>query len=106
MQNETPSSLIQQRWFRMRKLVYPLVLLAGCVIAYITWDALFMPADLRQMQGAWEVRHIDANGERANGYPQRVVINGRAVIPFDDQGNAGEAVHFDKIGRASCRGRV
>src|SRR5262245_4909210 len=69
----------KRRWYRKRTLVYLLILLLGCVAAHFAWDALFMPADLRRMQGTWKVVKVLTNdNQRFNiGKDIDVVIAGR-----------------------------
>jgi hypothetical protein len=99
MENATSTLLPEAkgRWFRKRNVIYLLVLLSGCAIAFLAWDALFMPADLRRMQGAWKVRYLNANGEQITGYPVRVIINSRSITPLDEDGNAVEPIIFQLV---------
>ena len=65
-----------RRWHQRRTLRYLAVLLAVCVIGYFSWDALFMPADLRRLQGNWKVvRELTRGKEEKGGFSfDRLVI--------------------------------
>ena len=88
MENAAPSPP-KVLWSSRRKLLYVLVLLAGCVVAFLFWDTLFMPADLRRMQGAWKVAKImsaDANEMNfGKGYAVTFVGRQVAILHNDDR---------------------
>ena len=86
METTTPFPPPKRRWFRRRKLLFALLLAAGGVIAFFAWDALFMPADLRRMQGTWKVAKIlTADGKLINfGKDMPVAFHGRHLSLNDD----------------------
>src|SRR5262245_60799539 len=74
-----PTSKSPRRWHQRRALRCVAVLLAVGVGAYFFWDPLFMPADLRRLQGNWKrVRELANGQEVAPGF-DRVIITGRGL---------------------------
>src|SRR5262245_52951918 len=63
-----------RRWHQRRLVRYSAVLLAACVVGYVSWDALFMPADLRRLQGAWKVERELTDGQEGKLSFDRLVI--------------------------------
>jgi hypothetical protein len=69
-----------RRWHQRRLLRYVAVLVVACVGAYFAWDALFMPDDLRRLQGTWKaVRRFDAGKEEIAPSNYWIVIDGRRL---------------------------
>src|SRR5687767_1713459 len=55
MTQQSAQTAVSRRWWRSRRLMYVGILLALAVVGYWIHDWLFTPADLRRIQGTWEV---------------------------------------------------
>lgn len=81
-----------RRWYQRRLLRYLAVLLLAFVGAYFAWDALLTPADLRRMQGTWEV--FESAGTDQKRWVGRLSISARRYKWVDGTGKSG-SFHFD-----------
>jgi len=68
-----------RRWHQRRLPRYVAVLVVASVGAYFAWDALFMPADLRRLQGNWKVVRILTDGEEVAREFERLVVTSRRL---------------------------
>ena len=69
----------KRRWDQRRLVRYLALLIVACVGAYFAWGALFMPADLRQLQGNWKVVRTLENGKDCACDFDRLVITSRRL---------------------------
>src|SRR5436853_43205 len=82
------------RW--RRRLLYLAILLTLAVAGWLTLPWIFMPADLRAMQGTWKI--VASLVEDQPAPPSResgVVIHGHRLFIVDDQGERLEAYMVD-----------
>ena len=77
----------RRRWWRSRKLVYLAVLIGLVIGGILLHDWLFMPEDLRRMQGTWKVAKVLTADDKlvdVGKPPIDITFVGRHVILHDD----------------------
>src|SRR6266498_3790885 len=85
MSSDRPASLpsLPRRWRLSRKSRYFALLVAISIAGYWLLPWIFIPADLRAMQGTWKVLELQGDGEEA---PENatIIISGNRVALRDD----------------------
>jgi hypothetical protein len=94
----TPVSPPPRRWHQSRKLRYGVALLIVAVGGVFLYPWLFMPADLRRMQGLWKVDRILEDGKPGNVDGERFRFTGNIVAILDTQGNTTETLSINLDG--------
>lgn len=77
-----------RRWWRSRRLLYVGILFALAVLGYWVHDWLFTPADLRRVQGVWEV-YLRAGDDEEMKWGGRLSIDGRRYSWIDGPAKSG-----------------
>jgi hypothetical protein len=79
------------RWWPRRRWRWLAALAFLAVAGYFAFQWLFVPAELRRLQGHWKIVRIIEDGKVVTiTKMETIAIVGNRVTSFDEQGNAGE----------------